>query len=115
MDKKNSGPDSYSEVNEAAQKYKYDSEKRCNGAPDMVIEILSPSRSKYDLIIKQGIYQEAGVCEYWIVDPEDKLVKVYVQNNGYCLVRIYRSDETIAATVLEGCTIELPDVFSDIS
>ena len=90
-------------------------EKRCNGAPDMVIEILSPSTSKRDLLIKQVKYQEAGVREYWIVDPDYKMVKVYAQNNGYCMVKVYRCDESIAMTVLEGCTIALPDVFSDIA
>ena len=51
-------------------------EKRCNGAPDWVIEILSTNRSN-DLIDKQGLYQKYGVREYWIVDPVSQKTLVY--------------------------------------
>src|SRR5258708_31594543 len=47
------------------------------GAPDLVIEILSPSSRKLDEVIKRKLYERSGVDEYWIVDPELDLVKVY--------------------------------------
>ena len=85
--------------------------KRCNGAPDMVIEILSPSTSKMDLFVKLKKYQKAGVREYWIADPEAKAVNVHILENGHYVINPYENDETIAVTVLDGCTITLTDVF----
>ena len=52
-------------------------EKGCIGAPDWIIEIVSPSSKKMDYVRKASLYQEAGVREYWIVDPEKKSVTVY--------------------------------------
>lgn len=52
------------------------------GAPDLVIEILSPSNSKYDLKVKKDVYERYGVKEYWIVDPEDNSVTGYSLING---------------------------------
>ena len=52
-------------------------ERGCNGAPDLVIEILSPGNSKKEMGIKFELYEEAGVKEYWIVEPSEKAVFVY--------------------------------------
>ena len=52
--------------------------KRCVGAPDLVVEILSPHNSTRDLDLKFHLYEEAGVLEYWIVRPESKEINVYV-------------------------------------
>jgi len=85
--------------------------KRCNGAPDMVIEILSPSTSKMDLFIKLVKYLKAGVREYWIVNPDTEIVNVHILENGQYVIKSYKNDDTIAVTVLDGCNITLPDVF----
>ncbi len=53
-------------------------EKGCNGVPDMVAEILSPSSIKHDVQTKFLLYQETGVKEYWIIDSIDKIVDVFV-------------------------------------
>lgn len=52
-------------------------EKGCNGAPDWIIEIVSPSSRKMDYITKTNLYMNAGVKEYWIVDPMREIVMVY--------------------------------------
>lgn len=52
-------------------------EKGCHGAPDLVIEIVSPSSRKMDYVRKPVLYQEAGVREYWIIDPKKESVTVY--------------------------------------
>ena len=52
-------------------------DKGCNGAPDFVIEIVSPSSRKMDYITKNTKYLEAGVREYWIVDPEKERTTIY--------------------------------------
>ena len=56
--------------------------KRCIGAPDWVIEVVSPSTKAQDYIIKRGKYQAAGVREYWIVDPDKKRITVYDLEHG---------------------------------
>lgn len=61
----------------------------CNGAPDWVIEILSPATSKKDLTEKFDIYEHSGVREYWIVHPSDGTVIPYIlnENNKYQMIR----------------------------
>ena len=86
----------------------------CKGAPDMIIEILSPSTRRHDRLVKLNLYQRAGVREYWIIDPENKAVQVF-RNNGDSL-RLYEDygKEDIAKVhVLDGCFIELSKVFSE--
>lgn len=48
----------------------------CKGAPDLIIEILSPSTRRHDRLVKLNLYQRAGVREYWIADPENRTVRV---------------------------------------
>ncbi|MDR2570235.1 MAG: Uma2 family endonuclease [Oscillospiraceae bacterium] len=86
-------------------------EKRCNGAPDLVIEIISPSTSRRDRFIKLNKYLEAGVREFWIVEPEDKGVTVHILENGKYVISAYDSEKTIAVNVLDGCNIVLPEIF----
>jgi Uma2 family endonuclease len=84
----------------------------CNGAPDLVIEILSPSTSRYDRVIKFQKYREAEVREYWIVDPEEKSLVVYVLKNGEYVASTYEDTNTAPVTVLPGCRIDLNAVFN---
>jgi len=85
--------------------------KRCNGAPDMAIEILSPSTAKHDLFTKLKKYQNAGVREFWIVDPDEKAVNVHILENGRYVVNSYESKETIDVKIFKGFSIALPDIF----
>lgn len=65
----------------------------CLGAPDWIIEITSPRTAKNDFNEKYNLYEEAGVREYWIIQPKEKAVNVYVLENGrYELVDVYESD-----------------------
>ena len=57
-------------------------ERGCIGAPDLVIEILSPGNSKKEMDVKFTLYEEAGVLEYWIVHPTEKVIWIYVLENG---------------------------------
>ena len=85
----------------------------CKGAPDLVIEILSPSTQRHDQLVKLGLYQRAGVREYWIVDPENKTVRVMLLDDDrvFQLHEVYSCDDVAKVTVLEGCFVELPKVF----
>jgi Uma2 family endonuclease len=86
-------------------------DRGCNGAPDFIIEIISPSTAKYDRLMKFRKYQLAGVREYWIVDPETQSVQVCILENGRYVVTMYDDTETVPVTVLPGCEIDLRSVF----
>ena len=83
----------------------------CVGAPDMVIEIVSPSSSNHDRVRKFNKYLHAGVREYWIVDPDSKTIVVNILENGRYYSTAYDETATIPVHILEGCEISLPDVF----
>ncbi len=86
----------------------------CKGAPDMVIEVLSPSTHRHDRFVKLNLYQQAGVREYWIVSPEEKSVQVFSMVNGILRPHeFYSAEQTSKVGVLEGCFIELPKVFEE--
>jgi len=57
-------------------------DKGCHGAPDWIIEVVSPSNSSYDYVLKLNKYMAAGVREYWIVNPIDKAITIYFFEGG---------------------------------
>ncbi len=86
----------------------------CKGAPDMVIEILSPSNLRHDRLVKLNLYQQAGVREYWIVSPEAQTVEVFLLKDGWLVPHgFYEKDGIAKVNVLEGCFIELCKVFKE--
>jgi Uma2 family endonuclease len=87
-------------------------DRGCNGAPDMVIEILSLTTARRDTHIKFQLYQQAGVREYWIVHPETKTVQTHVLENERYYTTSYADTDTIPVHVLDGCVISVPDVFA---
>ncbi len=88
----------------------------CKGAPDTIIEIISPSNRRYDRIVKMHLYRRAGVKEYWVVNPEEPTVQVNLLDNGYMVaIEEYGKGQTVKVVSLEDCTIDLSDVFTDKS
>lgn len=86
----------------------------CKGAPDLIIEILSPSTQRHDRFVKLNLYLWAGVREYWIVEPETRTVQVYMLENGILHPSAFYGPGDIAkVNVLEGCFIELCKVFEE--
>ena len=87
-------------------------DKGCNGAPDMIIEILSPNTRKKDVNEKFELYEESGVREYWIVGPLDQVVDVFLLENGkYRLLKKYSREESVKVNVLEDLVIDLKEIF----
>ena len=78
-----------------------------NGPPEMIIEIVSPSNSSGELLRKFNYYLEAGVQEYWVVDPETKKVNVHVYENGRYICMGYKNNDRVPVTVLAGLEISL--------
>lgn len=90
-------------------------EQGCNGAPDLIIEIVSPNNSKHDVKTKFNLYQEAGVLEYWIVNPTEKMVLVYTLQNGiYVGLKPCSINETITSPLFPEMKIAVLAVFDKI-
>ena len=87
-------------------------DRRCDGAPDLIIEILSPSSRGYDNLIKFNKYLQAGVREYWVVDPEVNTLAVHILTDRGYLSNVYGIEDTVDVHVLEGCQVRLQDVFA---
>ena len=90
-------------------------EKVIKGAPDLVVEVLSESTKKYDIGGKKDDYEKYGVKEYWIVDPENRSIKVYQLINGkFELSGDYKlhSDKTkIKVSLFDNLIVDLNNVF----
>lgn len=85
----------------------------CRGAPDVVMEILSPSTIRHDRFIKFNAYQRAGVREYWIVSPQEQMVQVFLRKDTLLLPHeVYESGDIAKVNTLDGCFIELAKVFA---
>ncbi|MBK8701024.1 MAG: Uma2 family endonuclease [Saprospiraceae bacterium] len=92
----------------------YIKEKGCFGVPDWIIEILSPHTTKKDLQDKFDLYEESGVNEYWIVEPRNKTVEVFILEEGtYRRVTAYVIDDLIPCYTLPELTIDLREIFED--
>jgi len=89
-------------------------DRGCNGAPDLIIEITSPSTAKMDLSVKFDLYQKHGVKEYWIVHPSEKTVMAFkLQETGlYGAPDRYGDDGKVAVPLLGDLVIDLKEVFS---
>jgi len=89
-------------------------EKNIQGAPDIVIEIISETSRKTDEITKKKLYERYGVSEYWIVDPELALVKIYRLTDGRygrAEERAEERGETVTTALLPGLDISLTELF----
>jgi Uma2 family endonuclease len=91
-------------------------EQGCKGAPDLVIEILSPYSSTRDLKHKLKLYEEAGVQEYWVVDPHTGNVQVFLsdENGKYQSFYPVTAEDTLKSKTIVGLEIQLPEIFPDI-
>lgn len=82
------------------------------GAPDLVVEILSPSTSRLDRTRKRELYERHGVKEMWLVEPEErKIWALLLQDGKLNVVGEYGEGQSFTSDTLGGLTIELDDVF----
>lgn len=80
-------------------------DKGCHGAPDWTIEIVSPASRKMDYYKKLSLYQEAGVREYWIIDPVREIIVVYDFKNE-APPTIYRFSDSVKVSIYENLFID---------
>ncbi len=88
-------------------------EANIQGAPDLVVEILSPATAQHDREYKRTLYSRHGVREYWLVDPEEDMVEVWTESEtGLVLTAAYQRGDTLASPLLEGLSIPLEAIFT---
>ena len=85
------------------------------GAPDLIVEIISPSSIRLDRKTKFDAYESASVAEYWLVDPKLRGVEVYTLSNGeYALFGQYTGNDLIESSVLVGLKIKADNLFQSL-
>ena len=90
-------------------------EQGCNGAPDLIVEILSPSNTRHDTDTKFNLYEEAGVKEYWIVQPQQKSILIYVLQDGkYIGLKPFGEDEFAQGRLFPNLKIDVNEVFANV-
>lgn len=85
----------------------------CCGAPDLVVEILSPGNSHKEIKLKFELYEEAGVKEYWIVYPEEESLAVFIlnENGRYDGAALYAGKDTIESKAIPGLIVNTKEIF----
>nr|HET6903669.1 Uma2 family endonuclease [Ktedonobacteraceae bacterium] len=88
-------------------------EQKIIGAPDLVIEIASPSTAAYDRLIKYEKYARAGIAEYWIVNPTRRAVEVLVlENEEYRSLGIFRGEQTVPSRIVPNLPVAVERFFA---
>ena len=86
-------------------------ERNVHGVPDLLIEILSPNNPRHDRVTKFDLYEQSGVAEYWIVDPEARTIEVFVLGQGkYSLLGRFGEGEKTTSKALKGFSVTVGDV-----
>ncbi len=90
-------------------------ERGCIGAPDLIIEILSPGNSRTEMRDKFELYQEAGVLEYWIVNPSEKMIQVFQLNEQgrYIGLPPVVEGDILTTPIVHNLEVDVTEVFAD--
>jgi Uma2 family endonuclease len=90
-------------------------ERGCNGAPDLIIEILSPGNSRTEMKDKFELYQEAGVLEYWIVSPIEKTIQIFKLNEQGIYIGLAPKVEgdIVTTPIIANLEVDVTEVFLD--
>ena len=89
-------------------------ERGCIGAPDLIIEILSPSNSSKEMKNKYELYEENGVKEYWVVDYTHQTILIYIlENNTYKSLKPYTSEDVVQSYLFPKLTFDVKEIFED--
>lgn len=89
-------------------------ERGCCGAPDLIVEILSPGNSKKEVRLKYDLYEEAGVREYWIVNPSEENIVVHrldVASGKFIALRMYAGGDIIKSSAVAGFELSVDTLF----
>ncbi len=90
-------------------------DKGCLGAPDLIVEILSPGNAKKELSLKYSIYEEAGVLEYWLVHPTEKTIQIFVLEKGmYIGLKPIVEGEIVSSRTFPELSFSADEIFWNI-
>jgi Uma2 family endonuclease len=90
-------------------------DRGCIGAPDLVVEVLSPGNKQLELQKKYEVYEESGVKEYWLMDPEGQTLLIYTLIQGkYQPSRLMTTGDTAKSSVILGFELDLETFFAEI-
>ncbi|MFZ5951720.1 MAG: Uma2 family endonuclease [Candidatus Rifleibacteriota bacterium] len=90
-------------------------DKGCVGAPDLVVEVISPSTASKDQLQKRALYERSGVREFWLLHPEDRLVFIYVLGkNGFGKPEVFESSSVARSFIFPELSIDLQTIFPHI-
>jgi Uma2 family endonuclease len=89
-------------------------DKGCKGAPDLIVEVLSPSTWQKDRIEKMNLYQKHEVREYLLIYPNEKILEQYILNESrsYDVPKIYTAEETFTSSLFSDFALNMPVLFS---
>ncbi|MCC5935946.1 MAG: Uma2 family endonuclease [Lunatimonas sp.] len=87
----------------------------CVGAPDLIVEILSPGNNKKELQSKYEVYEASGVKEYWIIHPDEQTLLIYLlEGEKYSSSRLFTLGDRVKSQALPGFELDLDDVFGEL-
>lgn len=89
----------------------------CRGAPDLVVEVLSPSTAARDHLVKRALYERHGVQEYWLVHPTDRIVTIHrkdSESRAFGIPELLEARDTTVSAGFPGLTVDWGDVFADV-
>ncbi|HET6254537.1 MAG TPA: Uma2 family endonuclease [Puia sp.] len=90
-------------------------DRGCIGAPDIVVEILSPGNNRKELKNKYDVYEESGVKEYWLIHPQEKTFLKYVLTDGkFQASRLMTTGDEVTTEVLPGFALSLEELFDGL-
>jgi Uma2 family endonuclease len=116
--KSNKNEDSYSVVQAdicvICDKSKLD-DAGCIGAPELIVEILSPGNNQKELKDKYEVYEESGVKEYWIIHPTEQTLLIYTLTNGkYVPSRLFTNGDIVISESIKGFALDLSYLFANL-
>lgn len=86
----------------------------CVGAPDLIVEILSPGNNRKELKNKYEVYEASGVKEYWVIHPSEGTLLIYTLQNGkYKTSKLYCTGDVVKSQAIEGFSLDLEDIFEE--
>ena len=89
-------------------------DRGCHGAPDLIVEALSPGTRQHDQVRKMNLYWRHGVREYWLADPEIRVIEQFIwDEKGYLLGGFFRAGDKLPVRVLADCVLDVSEIFPE--